>query len=120
MSLSPLLIAAYTDDFDGVVILRFPPVFVERFGLAIGMRLLTVNTYFRLPELVADIILGPAELGQWQNFYPLIAEFRSDDGLRIERRKTEIAESEMAALRRARATLPHHSARLDSEWLSLR
>ncbi|MES2571429.1 MAG: hypothetical protein V4710_15420 [Verrucomicrobiota bacterium] len=58
------------------------------------MRLLTVNTYIRLPCLATDLTLGPAAYDRWQNFYPLIADFLSDSRERISQRKSQIAESE--------------------------
>src|SRR5688500_1910536 len=42
---SPLLIAAYTDEIDCVVLLRFSDRFVSEYDLKPGSRLLTVNSY---------------------------------------------------------------------------
>ena len=45
VSLSPLMVAAYTDELDCVALLRFPDALVQRYGLREGTRLLTVNLY---------------------------------------------------------------------------
>jgi ribosomal protein S18 acetylase RimI-like enzyme len=94
VGISPLLVAAYTDELDCVVMLRFPQEFVGAFDLRAGTRLLTVNTYFKEPRIAPDLIPGPAAYDEWTNVYPVIAEFLSEDAGRIERRKCEIEESE--------------------------
>jgi len=90
----PLLVAAYSSDIDCVALLRFPEVFVERHGLRAGSRLLTVNMYAAQFAVTPDLDPGPDATGDWQNFYPLIAEFLSEDVDRIAFRKAEIDESE--------------------------
>ena len=94
ISCSPLLVAAYTDELDCVAILRFPSEFKNRFALQQGSRLLTVNTYYVLSSIAGDLIAGSGSFKRYQNFYPLIAEFLSDNSERIAQRKSQIAESE--------------------------
>jgi serine/threonine protein kinase len=94
ISTETLLVAAYTDEFDCVILLAFPPWLVEEHQLEVGSRLLTVNTYGRGQRLAPDLVPGPRDLGRWTNFYPVIAEFVSDDVQRIKERKAEIAEEE--------------------------
>jgi hypothetical protein len=74
----PLLVAAYSDETDGVAILGFPDGFAERYGLREGARLLTINTYYRFDEPAADLIFGPEASGHWNGFYPIVAEFVSE------------------------------------------
>lgn len=88
-----LLIAAYTDELDCVVMLRFDPAFVSSYGLTEGSRLLTINTYAR-ETVAADLHPGPKNFRRYTNVYPLIAEFLSDDMYRISRRKGSISEDE--------------------------
>ena len=45
VSLSPLLVAAYTDELDCVAMLRFPDELVTEYKLVRYSRLLTTNTY---------------------------------------------------------------------------
>src|SRR5579884_1143605 len=47
ISTDPLLVAAYSDDLDCVVVLKFPAEFVDEYQLHVGSRLLTVNLYTR-------------------------------------------------------------------------
>jgi hypothetical protein len=100
----PLIVAAHAGDLDAAVLLRFPASFVPRYGLGVGTRLLVVNTYQEVrgtqnadPWYAVDLIPGP-DRHQWQNAFPLVAEFLSDDAERIERRKREIPEEEWRRL----------------------
>jgi hypothetical protein len=94
ISVQPLIVAAYTDELDCVALLRFPSRLVEEFGLKTGAKLLTVNTYGRGQRIMSDLVAGPRQTGRYSNFYPVIAEFVSDDVQRIAVRKTGIAEEE--------------------------
>ena len=94
VSVAPLLVAAYTDELDGVAMLEFPIEFVEGYGLREGTRLLTVNSYTQLHEADDDVILGPKASGRWNGFNPIIADFVSDDDERIDRIKGKISEAE--------------------------
>jgi hypothetical protein len=58
VSTLPLCVAAYTIDIDTVVLLSFPDTFVLDYGLTLGSRLISVNTY-RFKPLVRDVVPGP-------------------------------------------------------------
>ncbi len=94
VSLSPLVVAAYTDELDCVAMLRFPDELVNEYQLVRHSRLLTVNAYNYLEPRQADLSEGPASYGRYGFFHPLIAEFLSEDMARINERKLEIAEDE--------------------------
>ncbi len=94
MRVDPLLTAAYTDELDCVAMLWWPDWLVSEMDLTEGHRLLTVNTYVREKRIAPDLIPGEYDTGNWQNFFPLIADFLSDDVDRIEARKAEIADHE--------------------------
>ncbi len=94
ISTSPLLIAAYTDELDCIAMLRFPDEFTDEYDLQKGTRLLTVNCYGSLPDYDPDLILGPKLIDRWTGFHPLIADFLTDDGERVEARKKQITEDE--------------------------
>jgi hypothetical protein len=99
LSTGPHIVAAYTDELDCVVLLRFPDELAQEYGSRIGSRLLTANTYeWRSAQrpLKADLWDGPRSYRRHANLYPLIAEFLSDDRDRIEQRKSEIPEEEWA------------------------
>jgi hypothetical protein len=95
ISVSPLLVAAYTDELDCIALLRFNSNLVEEYGLREGARLLTVNTYSPLTDYYKeDLEPGPYATGRYGNFAPYIAEFLTDDHDRVERRKAEISDDE--------------------------
>jgi hypothetical protein len=94
VSISPLLIAAYTDELDCIAMLRFPDDFAHQYRLQIGTRLLTVNCYGNNSNYDPDLILGPLMIRRWTGFHPLIAEFLTDDYERVEARKKAITEDE--------------------------
>lgn len=94
VSTEPLLVAAYTDELDCVVLLRFQPELVGDYGLEVGSRLLTVNTYTRNPPLAPDLVPGPESYDRWFNYFPLIADFLTEDMPAVEARKAAIAEAE--------------------------
>jgi hypothetical protein len=93
MSVSPLLVAAYSDELDGVAMLQFPDHFVQKYGLQVGTRLLTVNNY-GAGSGAMDLIHGPKKTGNWDNIIPTIAEFASDDLATITQHKQRIPEPE--------------------------
>jgi hypothetical protein len=99
VSTAPLLIAAYTDELDCVAILRYPDELVRTHQLSVGSRLLTVNTYCGGDRIAWDLEPGPKNQHRWVNFYPVIADFLSDDRERIQRRKAEILEEEWVRCR---------------------
>jgi hypothetical protein len=93
---SPLLIAAYTDEMDCVVLLRFSHRFVSEYDLKPGSRLITVNTYVYSGDgsYENDLKLGPEAGDHYENFMPFIADFLTDDVERLAQRKSEISEDE--------------------------
>lgn len=93
LSVEPLLVAAYSDDFDAVVVLRFDPGPVD-LPLQVGSRLLTINTYFSRGTTAPDIVRGPRASQDWSNFHPVIADFVAAERGRVEGRKTTITEPE--------------------------
>ena len=94
VSVEPLLVAAYTDELDCVAVLCFPDWLVEGHDLKVGSRLLTVNTYMHGEDTASDLVEGPESLKQYVNFFPVIAEFVSDDHQRIAARKKQISGKE--------------------------
>jgi hypothetical protein len=90
----PLVVAAYTDELDCVALLQFPDWLTDECSLKTGGRLLTVNTYGKRPRPSADLVPGPAALGRWTFFFPIIAEFVADSAQAITMRKQTISEQE--------------------------
>jgi hypothetical protein len=94
VSLEPLLVAAYSDEFDAVVVLRFPSRLAACHDLSHGTRLITVSNYERSISRQTDFRLGPQATKSWTGFYPLIAEFLTDDREAIARVRGQIHEDE--------------------------
>ncbi len=95
ISVSPLLISAYSDEIDCIALLRFDDSFAEDYDLKIGSRLITVNTYSDLQDTYEeDLFAGSKAYGRYGNFSPFIAKFLTDDNIEIENRKTQIKEDE--------------------------
>jgi hypothetical protein len=100
LSISPLLVASYCDDLDGVCVLRFSERLVEEHGLQVGSRLVTVLNGQCLTQpataeqIAPDLIRGDRGNPRYVDFWPLIAEFLSDETVPIEERKKKISEAE--------------------------
>jgi hypothetical protein len=91
-----LLVAAYSDDMDTVVILQFPAGFADEHGLISGARLLTVNLYRRGSAFASDLIPGQGNTGMFCDMMPKIAQFFSDDFDRFSLLASRIPEREWA------------------------
>jgi len=89
-----ILVAAYTDELDCLVILRFPSFVKQFYQLEKGTRLLTVNTYTCGIRTARDLRPGLLNTHRYCNYFPIIAEFLSNDIEYIERRKEEILDDE--------------------------
>jgi len=94
VSEKPLIVAAYTDEQDAVLLLKFPQYLVTDHQLRVGSKLLTVNTYGAGSRVLEDIVEGPNSTGQYANYFPIIAEFVSDSEALIHRRKQAISAGE--------------------------
>ncbi len=84
---SPLLIAPYSQNIDGVAMLRFPDELTAEYSLSKGSRLLTCLNVVLRGNQAPDLEHGPDSWHDSCNFIPLIAEFLSDDMEWIEKRK---------------------------------
>lgn len=99
ISTDPLVIAAYSDAFDGVVLLRFNAKTIGR-ELNLGDRLLAAIGYLWLlvdinPRPHApDLEVGPNGVHQFENFVALIADFLTDDSAALQSAKAKITEEE--------------------------
>jgi len=89
VSVDPLLIAAYSDEMDGAVMLKFPVEFVGQYHLSIGDRLTTSNVYFEGNTHAPDITVGENCSRQYADFMPIVQLFlgKNDDKIRA---KTEL------------------------------
>ncbi|MDO5559859.1 MAG: hypothetical protein Q4F95_09710 [Oscillospiraceae bacterium] len=77
-SVSPLIVSAYSDEMDAVVLLRFPDALSAKYNLVPGSRLVTSNVYSVRPKMAKDITPGDNYLGNYYNFTPTVQLFLSD------------------------------------------
>jgi hypothetical protein len=98
VQVEPLRVAAYSEDFDCVALLRFDEKLVAAFGLRPGTRLITANTYSHDPSgKVAGDLAPTREIdGSWHNFTPLIVDFLSEEQAKLQAAKAKISNSEWA------------------------
>ena len=75
VSVDPLLIAAYSDEMDAVVMLRFPNEFVTEYNLYPGIRLTTSNVYFTGSQCARDIFVGEHYCRRYVDFVPIVQLF---------------------------------------------
>lgn len=92
VSTVPLLVAAYSGQFDWIALLQFPPILREELQLESDDKLLSINSHLTGKGRAKDLREGPAATGRYANFSPIIAEFFSDDFEAIEKAKNDIKE----------------------------
>ena len=89
------LVAAYSDEIDCVVTLKFDLELAQSHGWKAGTRLLTVNTYQPIQKgLAADLVPGPKHTRKFGNVRPIIADLLTDDAGSVDLRKQAITEPE--------------------------
>lgn len=89
------VVAAYSSELDGVVLLQFAQGLGLVHGWQNGTRLLAANAYFpREHGLAPDVRPGPGDTGRWGNLWPLVADLLTDDHATLAARKRLIANIE--------------------------
>ena len=83
VSTSPLLIGAYSDEMDAVVMLRFPEEFAKQYALSVGTRLTTSNVYFAERAIASDIHIGMQYSHRYTDCAPLVQLFLGKKDERI-------------------------------------
>ncbi|MDP4177175.1 MAG: hypothetical protein Q8900_02395 [Bacillota bacterium] len=92
ISKKPLIVAAYSEDIDCVVLLKFPDRYVELYSLDERSRLISINTYFRGDKFQRDITPGVNCDYTWRGYSPIIGEFITDDIDVLKKKKEKINE----------------------------
>lgn len=93
------LVAAYSDEIDGAVLLRFERTVFEANGWTPGMRLLAVNTYSPIAYGKArDLNFGPQARNQYGDLHALIADLLVDKRAPVESRIAAIPAAEWERL----------------------
>ncbi len=80
-SVSPLKIAAYSDEMDAVIMLRFPDVLAKKYDLSPGTRLVTSNVYEykSTGDIASDIFIGENYYNRYRDFIPVLTLFLADN-----------------------------------------
>ncbi|MCL2884997.1 MAG: hypothetical protein FWF49_05895 [Oscillospiraceae bacterium] len=95
-SLSPFLIAAYSDEMDAVVMVRFNSELAKKYGIVKGQHMISINVYLDGKrygwDISEDIKIGSGYLGRWIGFHPHIGDLLSDNTEIIEKHKKNIPE----------------------------
>jgi hypothetical protein len=98
VELSPLRVAAYSDELDCVTLIRFDePVrshLIDEYKLARGSRLITINVYYDWLHVKRELWEGPRAFGRWGYYFPVIGDFLTDDMARLDERRRQISEDE--------------------------
>ena len=92
ISMRPLLVSAYSDEFDGVVILDVPAALKDVYNFQLGTRLVSCCFYGHDSKIQGDISPGPKYLNRWQVFNPVLADICSGDYNRIRQVRAGISE----------------------------
>lgn len=97
MSVSPLLVACYTDDMDAIAMLHFPEELGYKFGWTLGRKLIVTAAYNNLfMKANKDLDCGPRNSGKFKAYGPIIADLYTDNTERLERKKREIPQEKWA------------------------
>lgn len=85
VSQKPFIVAAYSEELDGIAMLEFDAQLIEPQYRALGTKLITLNLDYssKFGPLAADLHPGPNCSGRWTNFLPLIGDFLSRDKERL-------------------------------------
>ena len=83
MSADPFIIAAYSDEFDAVVMLEFPKELYEQYALSAGSRLVTSCVYLEGmnagQDIAHDIFPGAGFSKEFAEFVPIVQLFLCKD-----------------------------------------
>ncbi|HEY1598136.1 MAG TPA: hypothetical protein VGG64_00940 [Pirellulales bacterium] len=99
-SVKPLVVSAYSDELDAVILVQFPDELVSQYALDVGDQLIASWTYPRSAQPPADIVQGDRNLKRHNNGAPLIADFFSDSVDKIKKRKQGVSQAEWQRVRK--------------------
>ena len=93
-SVKPLVVSAYSDELDAVILVQFPDQLVGQYSLDVGDHLIVSWVYPRHPRPPSDVVQGYKSLRRHNNGAPLVADFLSDSLDKIKRRKSRVSKVE--------------------------
>lgn len=95
-SVKPLVVSAYSDELDAVILVQFPNALVDQYSLAVGDRLIASWVYPSLGQDPSDIVLGSGNLKRYNNGAPIVADFLSGSIDKLKQRKLGVSAQEWA------------------------
>jgi hypothetical protein len=90
----PVTVAAYSDEFDAVILLRIPEEQCVGLNPRIGSKMIAVFNYLPSLNTPRDIFMGEQAGGEFRNAEPLIGDLLSDDIDRLQELRESISEAE--------------------------
>lgn len=97
VSEKPLIVAVYSDEFDGVLLLRYPDRLAEAYQLRAGERTVAVVSYFEKAfahqGLEMDIFPGSQQTGKWMDLLPVLPVFLTEDEGTVRKKVDELDEA---------------------------
>jgi hypothetical protein len=100
----PLLVAAYTDEFDAMLVYGFPPGIGAALGLPVGRKLACAATYYSYRSdfdrwrAVPDLVPGPRSSSRWDNTSLIVIDTVSADAEALDRIKAGVPERDWQRL----------------------
>ncbi len=94
VSLAPLVVACYSDEFDSVIPIRYPDYLVQEYKLVLGSRLVSCWLYLPGNHVVKDTMVGPKAHTSFAMGLPVVADFFVVDMYRLGKRKEAISDME--------------------------
>jgi hypothetical protein len=93
-SVQPLVVAAFSDELDAVILIEFPDALVQKYKLSVGDHLVASWIYPRLRRPAPDIAIGERQLHGYNDGSPQVADFLSDSIEKLKQRKANITDHE--------------------------
>lgn len=111
VSEKPLIVAVYSDEFDGALLLSFPDRLGEACQLREGERTVAAVSYFEKAfahqGLEKDIFPGPNQTGKWMDLLPVLPVFLTEHKSTVQEKVDEL---DPALWERAEKTIERHWA----------
>lgn len=114
-SIKPLVVSAYSDELDAVILVRFTDALVSQNSLAVGDQLIASWVYPSLRQPPSDVVQGQNNLGRHNNGEPIVADFFSNSVEKIKQRKLGVSKSEW---KRVRTLTPAALKRANGQYRS--
>jgi hypothetical protein len=98
-SVKPLVVSAYSDELDGVILIKFPDDLVTQYSLNAGDELIASWVYPRSLQAPRDVEQGDRNSGRYSNGAPIVADFFSNSVDKIKKRKSGVSKEEWERVR---------------------